>query len=355
MEIIWLNLGFVYLSSFLARYFSYFDRMKMHYTKPNKILIFFVMLALVLVSGLRNNIGDTYFYIHSYEVINYQIKNISFKDDFGFFILQSLLHKLSNNPQILIFVTALITNVLIVIVLYKYSRMIEISFFIYFTSGMYTVSMNGIRQFLASSILFAATPLIIKGDWKKFMLIVLFAATIHRTALIFIPIYFIVRKKAWSKWTFLLLISGLIMAIGFTLFQSVLFDALSDTEYGHYSDFQEGGANIIRVFVTASPLLIAYLGRDKLREIWPESDYFVNLSILGLVFMIVSTKNWIFARFDIYFGLYNLILFSWILFLFVKKQRQIIYFLLIICYLGYFYYEQVISLDLQYGSTYLKL
>jgi transmembrane protein EpsG len=354
VEIIWINLGIVYISSVFARYFSRFDLQKITYVKPNKLFSLIVMFALVIVSGLRNNIGDTYFYMHSYQVMDFHLKNMKLIDDFGFFILQSLLHHISNDPHILVFFTSLVTNVLIVIALYKYSRMIELSFFVYFTSGMYIVSMNGIRQFLAASIIFVATNLLLKGKWWQFMLVVLFAATIHRTALIFIPIYFIVRRKAWSKSTFIILLLGVLIAFGFGEFQALLFDALSNTEYGHYSDFQEGGANIIRVLVTAVPILIAYLGREKLKELWPKSDYIVNLCILGLVFMIVSTKNWIFARFDIYFGLYNLILISWIIKLIAKRYRPVLYILLVICYLAYFYYEQVITLDIQYHSDFLK-
>ena len=41
--------------------------------------------------------------------------------------LQMILKNYSEDPQIMIFTTALITNVLIVFVLYKYSRMFELS------------------------------------------------------------------------------------------------------------------------------------------------------------------------------------------------------------------------------------
>ena len=55
--------------------------------------------------------------------------------------------------------------------------------------------------------------------------------------------------------------------------------------------------------VSAVPLVIAFFGKEKLRELWPKSDYIVNLATLGVVFLILATKNWIFARFNIYFSL----------------------------------------------------
>jgi transmembrane protein EpsG len=343
----------VYTLSFLARYFSKPNFTHEPFITPNKLLLFLSMLTLVLISGLRNNIGDTFFYMHSYKLGNSDLDSINFEGDFGFEILQSLLHYISDDPQILIFATALLTNVMVVLVLYKYSRMLEIALFIYITSGMHTVTMNGIRQSLAAAIVFTATKYLLGGNWKKYFLIILLASTIHQTALIFIPIYFIVRREAWTKSTFTILMMGVGIAFGFNEFSNLLFNAIEDTKYGHYSDFSEGGANIVRVIVTALPLIIAFLGREKLKELWSNNDYIVNLATLGVVFMIVATQNWIFARFNIYFGLYSLILFSWIIKLFTKQSQNLIYYGLIVFYISYYYYEHVVSLNIIYKSNYL--
>ncbi|MGV3488741.1 MAG: EpsG family protein [Tuberibacillus sp.] len=353
MEILWVNFLVVYVTSWLARYFARPVNHLAPYIKPNKFLIFMVMATLVIVSGLRKNIGDTYFYKYTYTITQFDLANIDFKGEFGFYFLQYLLHKITDDPQILVFTTALVTDVLIVLVLYKYSRMIEISLFVFIASGLFTVTMNGIRQSLAAAIIFAATKYLLDGHWKKFMVVVLLASTIHHSAIVFIPIYFLVRRKAWTKMTFLMLIMAVIITLEFNTFSSIIFGALDSTKYGEYSASTEGGANIIRAFVTAVPLLIAYLGREKLRELWPKSDMIVNLSLLSLIFMIVATRNWIFARLDIYFDLYQLILISWILLLFRKQERPFIYYGLLICYLIYFFYDQVITLNLVYHSDYL--
>lgn len=354
MGILWINLFVVYLSSFCARYFSSpMDRAP--YIKPNKFLIFISTISLVLVAGLRNNIGDTPLYMHSYRLIDDSgFKNLSFEGDFGFNFFQLVLHRTSEDPQLLIFVSALITNILIVWVLCQYSRMIEISLYVYITLGMFTVSMNGIRQYLAAAIVFTTTKFILNGDWKKFFIIVLFASTIHKTALILLPIYFIVRREAWTKTTFSFLTFGVIIAIGYGQFSSALFSVIENSQYGHYQNFSEGGANIIRVAVSGIPLIFAFLGREKLRELWPKSDYIVNLTLLGFIFMVISTQNWIFARFNIYFGLFSLILTSWLLHLFTERNRRFIYYCLLLFYFIYFYYESVIALHIEYRSDFLK-
>ena len=355
MAVLWINLAIVYIFSFFSRYFAVAAPTNVTYINPNKWMAFFVILCLVLVSGLRNNIGDTFFYMHAYSITDFDWNFILSNKDIGFGLLQMLLQQFSEDPQLLIFVTAFITNLLIVLVLYKYSRLVELSLYVYITGGMHLVSMNGLRQFLAGAIIFAGTKYIFEGNWKKFVVLVLFASTIHQSALIFIPIYFLIKGKAWSKTTFILLISSVFVVIGFNQFSGALFAAIEDTQYGNYSEFKEGGTNIIRVIVYAIPIILAYFGREKLRELFPKSDAIVNLSILGLVFMIISLQNWIFARFMIYFGLYQLILISWVTKLFTDKNQKFVYYMILVCYFLYYFYENVISLRIIYESDFIKM
>lgn len=357
MTILWINLAIVFLFSFFARYFATSVTTGSLVTsviiKPNKILVFGALASLILISGLRSNIGDTFFYRHLYEQNDFTWDYILAHKDVGFGILQMVLKMYSDDAQIMIFSTALITNVLIVLVLYKYTRVFELSLYVYITGGLFLVSMNGIRQVFAAAIIFTATKFLIEGNWKKYILIVLFASAFHQSALILIPIYFLVRFKAWSKATFLLIFLSVVITLVFDQFSAFLFSGIKETQYGHYENFAEGGANIIRVFVKAAPLVIAFFGREKLRMIFPNSDYIVNMSIIGLVFMIISTQNWLFARFSIYFDLYLLILISWIVKLFRKQDECFVYYGLLICY-GFFYlYENVFTLNILYKSNYL--
>jgi transmembrane protein EpsG len=354
MTFLWINLAIVFIFSFFARYFATpaFATGTSAPVKPNRILVLGSLLSLVVVSGLRSNIGDTFFYMHAFELHDFTWDFINQEKDIGFGILQMVLKKYSSDPQILIFTTALITNVLIISVLSKYSRMFEIGTYVYITGGLFLVSMNGIRQVLAAAIIFTATKYLINGNWLMYFIIVLLASTFHQSALVLIPIYFLVRYKAWSKATTILLCFSIVIVIGFEQFSLLLFSAIEGTQYGNYSNFNEGGANVIRVAVDAAPLLIAYLGREKLREIFPSSDYIVNMALIGFVFMIISTQNWIFARFSIYFSLYQLILVSWIVKIFSEKEQRFVYYAILICYFIYYFYESVISLNIIYKSDF---
>lgn len=354
MTILWFTLALVFIASLTARYFSVPAVNGPLYINPNKFMAMIAALSIALVSGLRNNIGDTYLYMHSYRVGDFRWEAVVQTNDIAFNILQMLLKKLSDDPQILILTTAVVTNLIIAMVLYKYARLYEISLYLYITTGAFTVSMNGIRQFLAASFVFAATKFLLDGSWKKYMAVVLLASFFHQSALVMIPIYFIVRRKAWTRTTGALLTVAILIVMGFNQFSELLFSAIKDTQYGHYENFAEGGASVFRALVWAAPLIFAYLGREKLRVLFPKIDIIVNLSIVGAVLMVISTQNWIFARMSIYFNLYQLILIAWVIKVFREKDQKLVYMIVLILYFLFYFYESVIALGLDYTSDYLK-
>src|SRR5690625_2292333 len=209
MTILWLNLIIVFTFSFFARYFATKSSTSLTPVgiKPNKILTFGALASLVATAGLRSNIGDTFNYKNIYVENEFTWEYIFSQKDYGFGILQMILKNyISDDLQIMIFTSALITNVLIVMVFYNYSRMIDISLYVYITGCVFLISMNGIRQVLAAAIAFTAINYLLKGNWFKYSLIVLLAASFHQSALILIPIFFLVRFKAWSKTTIIVII-----------------------------------------------------------------------------------------------------------------------------------------------------
>lgn len=355
MTMIWFALVVVFLCAVMARYLAVpAGAGRPLPIQPNKLYMLLVASTLVLIAGLRNNIGDTYLYMHSYRVDNFSLEAVLQRNDIGFNLMQMLLKSMAADPQVMILLTALVTNVLIVSVFYRYSRLVEISLFTFITTGAFIVSMNGIRQYLAAAIVFAATKAMLDGKWKTYFAVVIFASFFHQSALIMLPMYFLARRKAWTGSSFLLLSLAVLIVVGFNFFSSMLFSVIENTQYGEYKNFQEGGANVLRVLVYAIPLVIAFIGREKLRGIFPQSDMIVNLSLVGAVLMIVSTQNWIFARLAIYFSLYQLILLGWVVKLFREKDQRFIYFALLCFYFVYFFYENVIVLDIRYGSDYIS-
>lgn len=320
-----------------------------------------VVWLFILVAGLRSNIGDTYFYKHSYELL-YKVSFSDLKLKDGFDIFQLILYQISYDPQFMIFITSLVTQGVIVNTLYKYRSYFELEVFMYITCGLFLVSMNGIRQAFVGALLFSSVKLIIKDKFIKYCIIVAILATMHSTCLIMIPLYFVVRKEAWSKSTVIIILVTALAFIFFNELMPAFFDLLGkESTYSVYEESmgKEGaGSSIMRVIVNAVPVVLAYFYKEEIKKKWPESNIFVNMSIVNLIFITFALYNWIFARFQIYFQLYNIVLLPYIIKNCIEKreERDLVYYLFLICYLFFFYYEQVIGgTGLGYVSNYFNL
>ena len=95
MTIFYLNLVIVFMLAFFARYFATPVSTGPILIKPNKYFTYLAIAILILVAGLRNNIGDTFFYMYSYETVQLTWDKIGFSADFGFNLYQMLLQRIS--------------------------------------------------------------------------------------------------------------------------------------------------------------------------------------------------------------------------------------------------------------------
>lgn len=324
------------------------------------LMIFLVALIFILVAGLRLNIGDTGTYMHSYSELGNFNEFISNSKDKGFNYFQLFLYNINKDPQFLIFMTSLITQGSIIYTLGKYRSYFELEVYMYITCGAFLVSMNGIRQAMVGGLLFLCTELINKNRFIPYCIIVLILSTMHYSALIMIPIYFIVRREAWSKTTFIVIGIAMICFLFFHQLMPGFFDLLQNSSYSEYEDIisqKGGGSSFMRVLVNSVPVILAYIKRDKLKELWPESSIFINMAIINLIFITFALYNWIFARFQIYFQLYNIVLIAYVIknCFNQRSMRDFVYYCFIICYFIFFYYEQVIGkVGLGYLSDYIK-
>jgi transmembrane protein EpsG len=345
-----------YVQTIIVYIFSLYARLSLN---RNRVIRFacisFVIVVLVLVSGLRSGIGDTGDYVHLYKLIGPEYVSSGGYEP-GFILFFRVLKIISDNPQFMIFVTSVIINVAIIWAISKYPGYFELSTFLYITSGYYLVTMNGIRQSIAAAVLFACTHFIIKGKFKSFTAAVLLASTFHTSAVILIPVYFVARNEAWSKKICKYIIVLLIALIFFQPIMDYVFTLLGDSKYGAYKDFNEGGANIIRVAIYAVPVFLSYIKRRQIKEQWPESDVFVNITLLNFLIMCFSLYNWIFARFTIYFQLYGIVLLAYIIKSIPRREeKNFLYYGLVTCYFIFFYYEHVITLNIVYRSNYISM
>ena len=212
-----------------------------------------------------------------------------------------------------------------------------------------------VRQDLAVIIIYAGYVHLWKRNAPKFLIFVLMASMIHRTAIIFLPIYFIshYRYKSWQ----LLAVYIIGMLLGVTGFFTDTLMKFVLPNYGDMGDVLSekvqtivtnnelvlSPARLILSFLNGSVWLIFFLWmRNKISDSYTKQyNVFLNLYTVSLfVNRLFLTSLPEFARFALYFGggfaillsivlknsevKYRALLFSFfILFCFMKMQENI--------------------------------
>ncbi|MGN1478953.1 MAG: EpsG family protein, partial [Acutalibacteraceae bacterium] len=299
---------------------------------PHPMSLIVPLLLYVPFSGLRNNAGDTYFYIFDFEL---KEPDGHFDYEFGGGTLYSLLFEIVketvNDYQVLIFVTAIISLVPVLVVLYKYSHPYDLSIYLFMATGYFGLSMNGVRQYMATGVLMLGTKFLFstkKSAFFKYAIVVFFAWMIHKSALIMIFVFIFVRRKAWRPSSFMLLFVSIVVVSLFDLLMPSFLSGLEETSFSNYAENgwftngEESGSSFIRVIVSMVPIVIAYFSRSRMRQLGHIGDILTNLGFVHIALYIISTYNWIFARFAIYTSVYYIILLAWVVYNGVQKKDR---------------------------------
>lgn len=322
---------------------------------------FIVFLPLIIVAGSRGYVFDTSAYIRWFTKTLPNSFSEAFsvfgtdEKDKGFYIFSTLIKSIfGDDYHVYLMIIAAIQGLILLSIYRKYSINYVLSVFLFVASVDYIGWMfNGTRQFFAVAIVFAATPLILKKKYFPLLCIILLAFTMHRSALITIPIILICQGKAFNKRTIIFIVAILLAVAFLGSFTNLLDNVLSDTDYANYSNEAEfgGSTNFLKAIVFSIPFIIAIIGRKKMRE---EDNAIINfsanMSIItsGLYVMAaVLPAGVLFGRLPIYASLYNYILLPWEAEkVFSEKSKPIVYSALIIGNLVYFYYQTNIKTSL---------
>lgn len=354
-----LNFIFVWLAGWLVlsnmETFTVFENVNGKYEsrwrKGVAIILFFPIFWIACMGTPRS---DTRLYITIFE--NFPAEWTNMVDRFhqaesgqAFLVLQYLIKRVfGNNVTAFRVVLALIHSIPLIVVFRKYSESYLMTIFLFVASGCHSGwMMNGMRQFVAVVIIFAATPLMLERRLGLVALIVLLASTFHTSALLMLPVIFIVQGSAWNKKTIFYIVVALIAMYVFDNYTGVMDAMLQGTEYeGAVQNWQElgdDGTNPIRVFVNAIPMLLALLGRKHIKY---ENDTMLNICVnmsvvtTGLYLISMVTSGIMMGRLPIYTSLYNFILLpSLVPKIFNESSTRMVKLIMIGCYMLYYMIE----------------
>lgn len=331
--------------------------------KANLLFAAVPTTIMLLFSAARKNIGDTPYYVYTYDLhlMNGIVKPAWGSKGFLFEYIQYLLQKSGFDSHSVITFCSIMIIIPLMMFLREYSFSFDTAVFLCFTTGLYTATMNGIRQYAATGILLLGTRFFFspkKSDFFKYLILVLIAFLIHSSALVMIPIYFVCRQRAWSLPTFGLIGGSLVALLLVSMFLPSFTDMLQGGDYdiysqGWFTDGNETGTSLFRILFNCLPLGLSIYFSKEIRHISPVCDVLINLSVIHAGIFLLAGYNWIFARFAFYTLPYMVLLLSLIFGVCLKQQHnQALYVLLVGAFFVFFVKESYATLIQIYASNY---
>ena len=340
-----------FILAWLSETNSVYDYEKERYIYKEKTFFTLLTIIIVLFAGLRTAYNDTETYITNYNgiEINGIFRGISWKlgDYPGFVLVQNIMKTLGFSSQIFIFLFAFFTIGVELWFVRKYTNNIILSVILFFTMGCLGFAMGAIKQCASIAFCLIAVDRQIQKKYLQFFIFVFIGSLFHPFSILFL-ITPLLEFRPWTIRTNILIASAVVLGISMQSWLGRLIDfiGLMGKDYDESMLVGEG-VNAFRLAVLWAPVLLSLLTIrfwDKTKEDRVQ-NIIVNLMMLNAIIMFIALfgNPIYFGRLANYFLIFQVLGLSFLLQYFETRSRKLLMFVIVICYLGYWYYGNVIS------------
>lgn len=332
------------------------------YVRPTFLSLFCSYLPLIFLAGMRtSSFGDTTNYVVGFRQLEptfYAMFHMTANDKW-FYMLATLIKMIYPSPNLWFTVMALLQIIFICLVIREYSVMPGVSMFVFIASTEFTYMLNGMRQFLAVTICFAAFKLLEQKKYFWYIIVVVIAAQFHGTAYVMLIALIFAFIKPWSKTMYVVMV---VFAVTIVFLNPVLEGMqlfFEDTKYeNQMNDLMAAeGVNILRTLVALVPCGIGFLSRNN-KQLWSERKWCLcmNLSLVNAAVWIAAAivGGNLMGRLAEYFTIYQLLTYP-VLFKYSFKgnTRIAVIGLFSAFYVVWFWYQMFVNWDSHYVSAVL--
>ena len=267
------------------------------------LLVWLPVVPILLVSVFRYGIGTDYLWVYDYgyeSVVLGRSWNYS-RFEPGYLAINFLVSFLHGSSFWVFAIMAVIFHYFMYRFILEWSENVPLSLLVLFVSQQWLFSLSGIRQAAAIAIVAFAIRFAMGKKPVKYFVFIGIAASFHFTALVYAPLYFLLRRR-YSQ-VAVLFLSVFLFAISMAfpnLLQSIA-DVFGRANY-FGSEYSKG-----RLYITefAIALLISVIVL-AVQEVRPDFDsryrVLINVSIFSLLVASASASIPNAERFDMYFS-----------------------------------------------------
>lgn len=258
-------------------------------------------LVLISVSALRWGVGTDYWsYEESFPLFAAEFdERIDIFGEPGFGFIAWLALETSGDAAVMFALSAFLTIVLTVRTLWRWSPAFSFSVAIYIVSGAWHGSFNGVRQYIACSVLFAGHRHILERNFWKWIAVVLVASLFHTSALVGILFYFLATKRTSVRLQILILGLGFMGMIGMDSVLQFVESVTGDSNRWGGS-YAAQPVNPLRITFAFIPIFLFWMLKVKKRIEREEAWFYVNMLVVYAATFLAALTSALIARFAIY-------------------------------------------------------
>ncbi|ADQ13551.1 hypothetical protein Halsa_0055 [Halanaerobium hydrogeniformans] len=309
----------------------------------NKILLFISYLFLWFFAAFRYDVGSDYFsYIRMYNKIgsrgiSWALSSVRTEPLYAIF--NWIIYNVFENHN-LVFVlssTILLSLIFSVIIKNKNKLSVGLSLFLFVTT-FYLSMFTFIRLSISAGIIFYSYEYLVNRNPVKYFFLIILAIGFHFTAIVMLPVYFIVDKRLKFfvlKFLFVLIFVAAALML-FTFFVDIIGGFLG-YEYAHRVGNIRGGINQLILF---SPIFIfIFIFRKRLILYNSKNIIYTQIFWLGSILMLFTLWLGILDRMAVYFQFSIILLIPQIFKVMNNKEKIIFPYLIVLYFLLRFSYS----------------
>lgn len=314
--------------------------------KKTKVMMALSCIAMWLPSALRYNVGiDNESYFAQFNNITCLSDAFTYYEP-GFGLLCYLCKMWFDDYQVLLFVSSMLTGILMWLSVYKYSKNYVLCILGFIAVNMYFMSYTVIRQFIAVAILSNSVNFIKNRQFRKFILILLCAVAFHYTSIVFVILYFLYSKdKKLFTWKniFIIICTGVFLS-NFEHIVGEAFTTLSALREG-YAMYEDSDAtkNFKEVTFMLPIVVYAFTFRKRLISQNENNAVLLWVVIVLIIAKIIGIMTPVFSRIHYYFVFAGPILFSY-----APALKRSVSFIIVMLILIYYFWSINIIFNYQW-------
>ena len=292
--------------------------------KSTKVLMIISSLWLILIEGLRWNIGTDWDNYYNFFVYDYDEGHM----ELGYALLIQGIKNISKSFSCYLVLQACLTVYAFTSFIRNFSPIPLMSLCIFFCTTVGLWGMN--RQFIALDISLLSISFILRREKTKFLICILLAFFFHKSAILFLPAYYMYDFKFSKKYMLIILAVVFIIGLSGVLKKISLlnFIAFYTADSGTMTKMLTDDANSYSYLGTIKRIVYLFLFYKLYAQKVTDKNvlFFFNFYLLGVImFLLFNGSNFqIFvSRGALYYNLSEIILIPMFFKYYIKSKQTI--------------------------------